>query len=285
MRTIEVKSSCIVCGRCVAVCPATIFRKTEESTILTQHIGACIVCGHCVAVCPTDAIEHSDFPVQTVHAGQPHMMPSPESVLELMRMRRSTRVFLDKPIPEASLAMILEAAYRAPSATNQQALQYTLITTPSVLEGVTRQCMDVIAGNLKKMKNPLVHFILKRAMPEVAKLIPSLEGLLKHYANGEDKILRGGKALLLIHGSQKRFGEADANLAYQNASIMAESLGVGQFYGGFVCAFSSKQSDKRGIIKEYMGINNELYAAMILGMPKVKYRKYIDRKPQVVAKK
>lgn len=49
------------------------------------------------------------------------------------------------------------------------------------------------------------------------------------------RILRRATALLIIHTpASNRFGCEDANLAYQNASLMAESLGVSQIYMGFV---------------------------------------------------
>ncbi|MFQ7387325.1 MAG: nitroreductase family protein [Alistipes sp.] len=45
----------------------------------------------------------------------------------------------------------------------------------------------------------------------------------------------GATAVLFIHApKESRFGAEDANLAYQNASLTAESLGVSQVYMGFV---------------------------------------------------
>lgn len=68
----------------------------------------------------------------------------------------------------------------------------------------------------------------------------------REYAGGNDRILRGATAVLLIHApKESRFGAEDANLAYQNASLMAEALGVSQIYMGFVLT-AVRQDRKRG---------------------------------------
>lgn len=66
------------------------------------------------------------------------------------------------------------------------------------------------------------------------------------------------------------------NLAYQNASLMAECLGVSQFYTGFVC--SAIEQDKKGTLEKKLGIDGKIYAGMALGMPAFRYKNYIDRK-------
>ena len=52
-----------------------------------------------------------------------------------------------------------------------------------------------------------------------------------------------------------------------------EALGVAHFYTGFVLA-AEKITKK---LNREFGINGHIYAAMALGMPAVKYGKYIDR--------
>ena len=43
--------TCIQCGSCVAVCPASIFRQSAPHTPVTvEREEVCIKCGHCVDV-------------------------------------------------------------------------------------------------------------------------------------------------------------------------------------------------------------------------------------------
>ena len=93
----------------------------------------------------------------------------------------------------------------------------------------------------------------------------------------QNYLKRKAKAVVFIHDPRtSRFGYQDANLAYQNASLMAECLGVSQFYTGFVC--SAIEQDKKGTLEKKLGIDGKIYAGMALGMPAFRYKNYIDRK-------
>lgn len=276
-----IDDKCIKCGECVSVCPAHILQqKQPKAGIDLINIQTCIGCGHCVAICPTDAVDHSLFVADRVHAINREILPSPDAVFELLRARRSNRSFGNKQIPKEYLDKIVEAAGFAPTASNGQKLQYTLVTDPEVLKGITDKTLEVVSSIIKKVSNPVVKIILKLVAPDILDNLPYLAKLVEANKKGEDLILRDAKAVLLIHAPEYRFGVPDGNLAYQNASIMAQSLGVGHFYTGYVYAFSKE--DKKGIIRKYLGIDGPILAGMALGMPKYTFKKYIDRKPQVV---
>ncbi len=198
-------------------------------------------------------------------------------MIELIRNRRSNRAFSNKAISEDVLEMIVEAAYRAPTATNQQKLEFILITNPEKLKILSDFTMQTFGKMLKKMDNPIVKGILKISQPKLLRYIPLFKEMQKTYAKGNDGILRGATATLLIYTPKKcRFGAADANLAYQNASLMAESCGITQFYTGFVVSASQFQ---KGKLEKLLGIEGEIHAGMAMAVPLFKMNNYIDRKP------
>ena len=235
-----------------------------------QHPNTCIVCGHCAAVCPTGSVRHSSFPPDKIHPIDRNGLPSPEQVLLLCKARRSNRALSDRPVPQEAIDRILEAAHRAPTASNRQEVSFTVITDPAILDKIIRFTLDTFAGIARKLENPLVKPILKRLRPE-----------FYNYDKGNDLILREAKTLLLIHTPYaNRFGAADANLAYQNGSLMAESLGVSQIYTGFV--LSALAQDKKCKFLKSIGIQGKVHAGMALGMPLFLYPNYIDKKPIAV---
>lgn len=276
--------SCIRCGKCVKVCPAWIMTQSKAGDpIRLRNIATCIVCGHCTAVCPTGSVLHSSFPPEKVHPVDRKELPSPEQVLLLCKARRSNRALTDRPVPQEAIDRILEAAHRAPTASNRQEVSFTVITDPATLDKVIRFTLDTFAGIARKLENPLVKPVLKRLRPEFYAYLPAFKRLIAEYDKGNDLILRGAKTLLLVHTPREnRFGAADANLAYQNGSLMAESLGISQIYTGFF--LSALAQDKKDKFLKSIGIQGKVHAGMALGMPLFLYPNYIDKKPIVVSK-
>ncbi len=55
-------------------------------------------------------------------------------LFEVIRTRRSIRLYRDKPVEEAKLRRVLEAARLAPSAANRQPWRFIVVTDPAVKE-------------------------------------------------------------------------------------------------------------------------------------------------------
>lgn len=279
-------SSCIRCGRCVKVCPSQIFVQEKAGGDVTLYKPEnCIVCGHCVAACPTGSVEHAEFPAGRVHAADYAAMPTPEQVELLLAVRRSNRALTTRPVPQEMLDRIIAAADRAPTASNARQLGYTLVTDPAQLRAIAEYTLGVFGKLEKRLLHPLVKPWLSRIVPGVYRYVPVFKRLRREYAEGRDRILRGATAVLFIHAPKaNRFGAEDANLAYQNASLMAEALGVSQIYMGFV--LTALRQDKQEKLAGMLGLDDRrICAVMALGMPQFRYPNYIDRAPAEVTRK
>lgn len=271
-------AKCIKCGKCVRVCPSWIFKQSSAGGEVTlQYPETCIACGHCVAACPQSAVIHSVFPQEKVHPVDFESLPTPGQMMMLCQARRSNRTFSSAPVPVEMLEQILKAAHLAPTASNRQNVSFTLVTDPDKLRGISDFTIGVFSSIARKLANPVLKFVLKPMLPELYAYLPAFQRLVKEYDNGNDLILRKATAVIFIHTPQdSRFGCQDSNLAYQNGSLMAESLGVSQFYTGFVC--SAIQQDKKNQLSGLLGIKGKIHAGMALGMPSFRYPNYIDRK-------
>lgn len=270
--------TCIRCGRCVKVCPAQIFEQEKAGAPVTLcKPENCIGCGHCVAACPTGSVHHAGFPANRVHPADYAALPTPGQVELLLAVRRSNRALSQRPVPQEMLDRIVAAADRAPTASNARQLGYTLVTDSAMLPRISEFTLGVFGKIVSRLSNPLVRPWLSRLLPDVYRYIPAFRKMSREYAGGRDRILRGASAVLFIHApKQSRFGAEDANLAYQNASLMAESLGVSQVYMGFVMI--AVRQDKSGALNKLLGLDGRrICAVMALGMPQFRYPNYIDR--------
>lgn len=269
--TISINSeTCIKCGRCVRVCPTHIFcQEAPRAEVQIQNISSCIRCGHCVGVCPTSSVMHTEFPPEKIHKINRELLPTPEEVMLLCKTRRSNRAMKSEPVPAEMLEQILEAAHSAPTGSNVQQVSFTLVTDREKVRKVIELSMAVFSGILSVLKS-------QPESPVISKMIGYITQLTETYAQGNDPILRGAETLLLFHTPKElSFGYADANLAYQNGSLMAEALGVTQFFTGFLC--TAIKEDKADSIKNYLGIDGEVHAGMALGMPEFRFVNYVDR--------
>lgn len=277
-RTIQIdKESCIKCGKCAQVCPSDIMIRNEQTKeIDLVHTDQCIACGHCVDVCPTSSVIHSEFPPEHIHSIDYTKLPTAEQVMLLIKSRRSNRTITSNPIPQETLDQIVEAARYAPTATNARLISFTLITDPQKLREISDFTIGVFDSLRKKLMNPIIKAILKPFLPDVYKYADLFDELKKQHEAGDDPILRKGTALLIIHTPKSnRFGCEDANLAYQNGSLMAQALGISQIYMGFV--LTAIKMDKKNKFAYITGIEGKTQAIMSLGIPAFKYPNYTDR--------
>ncbi|MCD7970183.1 MAG: nitroreductase family protein [Alistipes sp.] len=272
------RATCIKCLRCATVCPSSVFDVGAGKEIIVSRPENCIVCGHCVAACPTFSVLHGDFPPEKVHPVDPALLPTPEQTLLLIRSRRSNRAFTKQPVPSDQIELILEAAHRAPTASNQQQVSFTVVTDPDKLQAISSHTAEIFYGLAAKIESPLVKPFVKKFKPDVYRMATRLKKMKQLLDNGRDMILRGATGVIFIHTpADSRFGCQDANLAYQNASLMAESLGVTQFYTGFVC--NALIHDKKHRIEKMLEIDGKVHAGIALGIPKFRFPNYIDKKP------
>ena len=272
---------CIKCGKCVKVCPSKIFvwqRGNNTSSVKIEKSQNCIKCGHCAAVCKAGAVNHSLFPKEKIHSVEYSQMPSPDQVMLICKARRSNRALTSQPVPDEVIARILEAANAAPTASNLQQLEYTVVNSPGKITEVIEFVIDYFSSMVRLLENPLLKPILKPILGDGAyRYVNVFRRIRESYSRGDDQILRGAKCVIFIHAPKSlRFADADANLAYQNGSLMAESMGISQIYTGFVCTAAKKG---KGKLERILGIDpsRRIVAGMAIGIPEFRYPNYIDR--------
>ena len=283
------RSRCKKDGLCAKVCPKGIFVQREKLTIpeLLDE-GDCIACGQCVAICRQSAISHSDFQPATIRAIQFEQIPSTEQVMELLKSRRSIRAFRDKPLARETIETIIDGARFAPSGHNSQSTEFLVVQDRAVLNQVSAMIIEYLKFEVKRFANPFFRTLALLADREKAESglheIPGFKRMIQMFESGADPILNGAPVLLAFH-SQRTIGFADINaqLALQNASLVAHSLGIGHFYTGWVlspCRAPMARAWNRRI-PSLIGIppGNELHGALALGHPIPKFKNMIERKP------
>ncbi len=269
---------CLRCGRCATVCPSGVYAHSKGQMPDVANPGICIACGHCVDVCTGEAIRHEGFPPGTVHEVRCDLLPTPQSLMELIHSRRSNRTLTDRPIPEEALRDIVEAAHYAPTSENSRRVEVRVITDSGKLQAIEDATMHLFLSLANVLLCPIVRPLTKLLLPDLYVQAPGLARFERLWRAGHRPCLCDAGTLLVFHAPRGfRFGWQDCNLAYQNASLMAEAHGVSQVYMGLIQTGLDFMPAKKGA--RLLGIpkGHKAYALMALGIPAFRYPRYATR--------
>jgi nitroreductase/NAD-dependent dihydropyrimidine dehydrogenase PreA subunit len=269
-------------GLCVLVCPEQVFEQSDKTKIpAIVRADICLSCGHCVAICPHGAIAHESVPSSRIRPIVQQKLPTPEQLEHLICVRRSVRAFKDTPVATEVIETILNGARRAPSANNRPT-KYIVIQDRAVLARIR----DLTAGYFKKNLRPLGNRIIQRLLLAFAKesmedaihLLPDFRMLVESAERGADPVLHNAPVLIIFHAkSSLSFAAVNANLALQNAWLVAQSLGVGALYTGYVQATCERDSRISKLLEIPRG--HRVFASLAIGYPSVRFANWIEKEP------
>ncbi len=269
-------SLCRRCGRCAQVCPAAVI-TTEKGEVPVIHETRCISCGHCVDVCDAEAISHADFPASAIHSVQTDLLPSPRSLMELIRSRRSNRTITSRPIPEEAMADILEAARYAPTSENSGRVVLTVLDEKAIRE-VEDATMRFFLRLRDVLMSPLLKPLTRLFLPDLYAEAPELERFRVRWERGECPCACNCTRMLIFSApTGYDFGFQDCNLAYQNASLMAEAHGISQVYMGLIQVALKFMGNRKARKLLHLPAGHKPYALMALGVPAFRYARYTER--------
>jgi nitroreductase len=136
-----------------------------------------------------------------------------DSLLEIIKLRRSTRAFSGRPVPKADIEKLLEAAIWAPSGGNTQSWLFTAIINKEIIDKINeliRQGFQTWVpdddypgkhGAKKNSQRENFHFCYQAPALIIASNIPNYENAM-----------------------------ADCSLALENIFLLAETMGLGSCY-------------------------------------------------------
>ncbi|MGD9950315.1 MAG: nitroreductase family protein [Desulfobulbus sp.] len=240
-------SKCNQDGLCVQSCPVALLKQEKGGFpfVLTTDTENCILCGHCVTVCPKGALSHCLLSQEDFLA-VPDNQASSESMEALLISRRSVRSFKKMPIPHQHLERLLEISRRAPTASNSQKINWSIITGVDSLQQIQKFTLEWLATD------------------------PTRAHHIEAAAKGRDVVLRGGTALVVAYCPEDYiWTETDCAIALTYMELLAASMQIGACWGGLVTMASRHLTE----LKEILGVpeRHNVGGALMLGLPKQKH--------------
>ena len=280
---------CTGCGVCVSICPDRIIDLDSSDKALV--IGeSCMQCGHCYAVCPVEAVAvpfleppislHS---VEVDESGLRDEPLSPLALIELMKRRRSCRLYQDRPVDRVVLDDLLRAAVTAPSGTNSQGWKFVVLNSRDQVVELGEVTADFYRRLNRKAANPVLRALLNLiGNPALSNYydnyFDTVEEALKGWDRSrEDRLFHGAPAAIIVAADRSSScpGE-DALLASQNIVLMAEALGLGTCLIGYVVEAARRDQALNRLLdleKKY-----QIHSVIAVGYPAVDFLRPVGRK-------
>lgn len=261
------KNKCVGCGHCAQDCVADIIvMKDGKPEVPPEKAADGIGCQHCLAICPVGAVSvlglspNDSLPL----AGAEF---APESLALLARARRSVRAFRPEPVPHWLLDKLLDCAAYAPTGVNSMSRRIAVIRDPKVMDQFRRRAAELAFA--------------KKA--ELSESVAWLADLAGGWLNGgPDELFRGAPHLLVLSAPKDApcpVQDCIIELAYFD--LLAQAHGVGTVWAGIVYWLLTALPE----LRSPLGIpeDHELAYAMMFGMPKMRYARTVQRKPENIA--
>ena len=259
-------SKCIGCTLCMQDCIVSDIEMLDGKAHIKNE--SCMECGHCIAICPKEAVSDSDYDMSKIQEYNKDSFDiDSDRLLNFIKFRRSTRLFQNKDVEEEKLEKIIEAGRFTQTGSNLQNVSYV------VVKDKIQELRKIVLETLKSLGENLLN---KETTPKNIKRycymwIKMYNDFLED-PNGEDKLFFKAPALIIV----KSESTVNASLAASNMELMTNALGLGTYFSGFL----QRASEANPKINEFLGLkeNESLVNCMVIGYPKVKYKRTVPRK-------
>jgi len=279
---------CISCNGCIDICPDKILEAGIEGGIVVLNV-QCMLCGHCQAVCPVEAITipalTNHLGLQTINEEQVSGLSgvSSAALLQLMRARRSCRLFSSDPVELSILTDLVKIGTTAPSGTNSQGWQFIILPKRGDVERLGEATATYYRDLNKKAANPFYRLISRLVAGQALsnyyrKYYATIkQGIRDWDTNGVDRLFHGASAAIVVAADQSASCPAeDSLLATQNILLAAQSMGLGTCLIGFVVEAAKR--DIRISTLLHLGENEQIYSVIACGYSAVTFKRAAGRR-------
>ena len=276
------RNKCNECGLCVSVCFRCFIKKNGRTEVFANKDN-CNLCGHCVAICPTKAVIHRKMNKEAFVDLEDQDRITEGDFIRFLQRRRSHRNFLEKEIPLEMMEALFNACRLAPTGSNVQNVEILVLQNRKKIEKLIdlsvdyyRKLIPQVEKKVEKLKmegepiTPDLKWTLKRK--------GGLKNLVENRKAGRDPIFRSAPAILIFHSTAcTSMPKDNCVIAAHTLALTAMTMGLETCYIGL---FEGAFRNYRPVAKELnLPADHEVFSVLVLGYPKFKFLRTVERKP------
>lgn len=256
--------NCTQCMKCVKDCPSNAI-DIEQGSINDN----CIHCGHCVAICPESTIFPDTNPIEKLHP----LTISEADFSQLSASIRTCRSYLKKEVDDLTINLLIENMKHYPSASNARPIEIIAVKTEKLIKKLNDRTAETLIKTIKLVTSALLMPVLKVLAPKMnlSRLNNYKKQFIARHTPGSSLVCHHAPLVMLFHAPVTKYGmaAADAYIWATYTSIYANTLGLGTCFNGFITNAMERSKSMR---KEFgFPAGHQVYAALLIGHPKVKY--------------
>ena len=263
------RDKCIGCTLCKQDCIVSDIEMIDEKSHIKNE--TCIKCGHCITICPVKAISSDDEEKYSmddvIEYDKENFDIDSENLMNFMKFRRSIRLFKKQDVEEEKIEKIIETGKFTQTGGNTQDVSYVIIKDK--IQEIRKMVLETLNSSADEL---LLDKNTPKQLITYSKMWKNMYSDFLKNPDGEDRLFF--KAPLLIIIKSKRV--VNGALAAAKMELMANSLGLGTYFSGFL----ERAVEINSEIGESLQIEEDekLVACMVIGYPRVKYKRTVSRK-------
>ncbi len=263
------RDKCIGCTLCVQDCIVSDIEMVDGKSHIKNE--TCIKCGHCIAICPVKAISSDDEKEysmdEVIEYNKESFDIDSENLMNFMKFRRSVRLFKKDDVEEEKIEKIIEAGKFTQTGSNAQDVSYIVIKDK--LQEVRKAVLETLNVAADKM---IADVNTPKAFITYARMWKKMYNDFLENPDGEDRLFFKAPLLIVIEADRI----VDGALAAAKMELMTDALGLGTYFSGFLERAVAINPKLRELLQIQEG--KELAACMVIGYPRVKYKRTVPRK-------
>lgn len=277
------EQKCDSCAICVRVCVMGRFRKRDGEVTGRADKNSCMLCGHCVAICPTGAITHGKLDMDNFIPAEETADFDTDTFRQFIRQRRSHRNFKDKRVPREDLEKLIDTCRYAATGGNMQGVEIMVVEDADVRKRLSDLTVDFFAERGEQARKELETLEAEGEQVDKSVLLGLRmraqygEGLALAHKAGRDPIFHNAPAVVIFHSpAGPGTPKDDCVIASTIMGLTARTMGLETTYIGML-ETSSRTSEP--VIKELdLPRGHEVFSVLIVGYPKYRYVRTVDRR-------
>ena len=272
---------CNHCTICVQGCPRCFWMDGDKIAVEANE-NCCALCGHCVSLCPAGAIVHHQMDMDNFKAIRKREILKTDDFIQFIRERRTHRHFIKRRIPKQDLEKLIDTVRYAPTGGNDQTVEIILVQNPERRKRLSDLAVDHVAAVGAEYAKKLQE--LKeggKGTPEeilqIEKMVKFREFLAESRKAGRDPVFYNAPAVAIFHSTAQTVTPKDnCVIASTTMGLLARSMGLEATY---IALFENASKASPPIMDELkLPKGNQVFSVLVIGYPKFKYYRTVDRK-------